>query len=288
VKSERSIEFPSARDFWQMHWKFEGKAQKAADQFALTGGKKLPESVENLGSVLSLLYRGACCHWGCRSGDSKEGHQIEWLTGRVVNLALSSYRLVRAAFYDESLMLTRGIGEIANLLWLFNADPAEQEAWVKADKKTRLRVFGPASVRDRLKSVPPMGAPISADRYSQLCEIGTHPVPGFAPGHYSGRGRPVLGVLLQPVGVFVSVTELNYAVATCAVALSKLLDPPNDVAKDLRTKSLSLIRSLGAFTVLNYDELLAEALKARDAGAEQHTAPDVPASAASPLRQGRG
>ena len=43
--------------------------------------------------------------------------------------ARACVRLLKFGFYDESLSLTRSIGEIANLLCLFTIDKAEPEKW---------------------------------------------------------------------------------------------------------------------------------------------------------------
>ena len=264
MTSEAHRAFPSERDFLEFQEAAVDLASQSTDEFTSQSGEKLPASLNGLGAVLSLLYRAACCAWGCKGGD----HQLEWLTGRVVNQGASAYRVIRAGYYDEALMLIRGIGELANLLWLFKAQPSEVEAWKISDRKQRMNNFGPGPVRKRLTKLEGIGPPISDERYRRLCEIGTHPVPGFAPGHFTGTGRPILGATLQPVGVFVCVTELSFAVAMCGVALAKLLLLEKTLADEIAQKSLALIRSLGAFTVLNYEELLAEAYrKERAAGA---------------------
>ncbi len=126
--------------------------------------------------------------------------------------------------------------------------------------KQALKQFGPGKVRNLLKATTPIGAPIDDDRYQALCEIGTHPRPAFAPGHYNGTGRPVLGMLVQPAGVYVTTTELDFAVAMAAVPLSRLLVADDEVRAALPAQALSLTRALGAFTILNYEELLKGAL----------------------------
>ncbi len=253
-----SQEFPVGCAFLDELEQSADVASRTADKFTRSSGEKLPASVEGLGNVMSLLYRAACCFWGCRGGD----HQVEWLAGRVINEGMSSYRLIRAAYYDESLMLTRGIGEIANLLWLFGHDPVALPAWQRATPRERLQDFRPQSVRRRLESQGGL-VPIDQERYQRLCEIGTHPTPGFAPGHYSGTGRPVLGVLLQPVGVYVAVTELCYSTAMSAHSATGLLGLGDEQRNQLAREAIGLIRSLGAFTVLNYEELLQKSLDNR-------------------------
>jgi len=252
---EEHSEFAVRREFLELIQKYNDEASQCADIFSAESGKALPATLDGLGTVLSLLYRIACCAWGCRGGD----HQMEWLTGRIVNHAVSSHRLIRAGSYDEALVLIRGIGEIANLLWLFDVNPTTLVEWKSADRRDRLVKFGPAKVRKLLAGATPLGAPIDDHRYRALCEIGTHPRPAFAPGHYTGTGRPVLGVLIQPVGVYMTVTELGFAVAMAAAPLSRLLDISDEVRLTLHTEAMALTRALGAFTILNYEELLQRA-----------------------------
>jgi hypothetical protein len=158
-------------------------------------------------------------------------------------------------------MLIRGMGELANLLWLFYEDRAELAAWKVADRKARLNNFGPAAVRRRLEVLNKMGPPIDAERYAALCEIATHPTPYLAPGHYTGRGRPVLGAILQEVGVFVCVNELAYAMAMVSIPIAVLVNASDEVRAEIKNQSMDLLRSIGSFTVLNYEEGLREAMK---------------------------
>lgn len=257
ISSDADAKFPTALEFLEQLETAEESCSRTTVTFTRQSGKKLPISVKGLGSLLSLLYRAACCAWGCKEGD----HQIEWLAGRVINQAMSSYRLIRAAYYDEALMLVRGIGEIANLLWLFDADVKEMATWKAASRKDRLNNFSPAAVRRKVEAHIGRAPLIDEKRYQRLCEVGTHPMPGFAPGHYSGTDRPVLGVMLQPVGVYVCFTELCYAVAVCARPLARLLNLEEERKKQIVMEAINLIGSLGTFTVLNYEEVLEEILK---------------------------
>lgn len=170
-------------------------------------------------------------------------------------------RLLRAGHYDESLVLTRGIGEIANLLCLFKNDPAELSGWKTATRSERLNNFGPAAVRKKIEKLGNIAASIDEERYRKLCEVGAHPVPGFAPGHYTGTGRPILSGIMQETGVFVCTTELGYAAAVAALWLIEPLGPSQEIKQLLFDKAVALMRSLGAFTILNYEELNAKALQ---------------------------
>lgn len=258
MNSEQHEKFPVGSDFLALLQELGDVASEKADHFIENGGRKLPASTTRLGNLLSYLYRLSCCAWGCSNGD----HVLEWLAGRVVNQAMSAHRLVRAANYDEALMLIRGIGEAANLLWLFMSDEMEFASWRTASRKERLSNFGPAAVRQKLeKKLGGNIIPIDRERYQRLCEVGTHPIPGFPPGHFSGTGRPALGGLLQEVGVFVSMTELGYAVSMCTLPLARMVDSPGEIKKAITDESRAILGDLGAFTILNYEELLH---KARD------------------------
>jgi hypothetical protein len=253
-----TTKFPVGRAFLDLTQELGDASSKNTDKFCAGAGESLPQTMEATGTTLSVLYRLACCYYGCRGGD----HQVEWLAGKFVNQAVAVHRLVRAAQYDEALMLIRGMGEIANLLWLFFQGRSELVAWKAADKKARLNNFGPAAVRRRLEALSvELGPPIDAERYAALCEIGTHPTPGLAPGHYSGTGRPVLGAILQEVGIFVCVNELAYTVAMAAIPMVVLLEGNDDLKAEVKEHSVRLLRSIGSFTVLNYEEGLREALK---------------------------
>jgi hypothetical protein len=249
--------FPMGDKFFKLINKQSNLCSKWTDEFAATSGQKLPSTVAEIGSTLSIMYRLACCAWGCGGGD----HQVQWLAGRVVNQALGAHSLVRGGFYDESLALIRGVGEIANLLWLFNIDVPQLGKWQKASPKARLEGFSPASVRRKLEQTVYRDVTITADRYRKLCEIGVHPMPGITPAHYTGTGRPMLGGMMQPVGVYVCLSELGYAVGASALPLIDLLNPDKDVKQLLFDASARLMNSLGGFNIITYDRLLKDALE---------------------------
>src|SRR4051794_36857888 len=108
--SEEPSEFPVGQEFLTLTQEIADASSKGADKFCAEAGERLPQTMEAAGTILSFLYRFACCYYGCRRGD----HQIEWLIGKFVNQSVSAHRLVRAAQYDEALTLIRGMGEIVN------------------------------------------------------------------------------------------------------------------------------------------------------------------------------
>src|SRR5687767_6395497 len=101
--------FPLDRAFLERIQELADEASKFADEEALKLGQRVPASLDGLGTLMAFVYGLTTCGWGCKGGD----HQIELLLGRVVNQAISAHRLMRSGFYDEALMLIRGMGEIA-------------------------------------------------------------------------------------------------------------------------------------------------------------------------------
>ncbi len=147
------------------------------------------------------------------------------------------------------------------MLWLFQFAPEELKRWKVADRHARRQEFSPVKVRVKLDQLSPHGAAIKQERYELLCEVGTHPVPGFAPGHFDGSGRPTLGQRYQQVGAMVAATELGLAVSSCSLPFSVLLEIGPSVASQLSSKSVQLVISLGKVSILNYEQIIREVLK---------------------------
>jgi hypothetical protein len=68
-------------------------------------------------------------------------------------------------------MLTRGIGEIANLLWVFERESDQFARWKTASERERRYDFAPGAVRKRLSQVLRVDPPIDDERYWRLCEV---------------------------------------------------------------------------------------------------------------------
>lgn len=209
-----------------------------------TLGLKAPQCLAQLGTVLSLSDRLATCWWGCRGGD----HLVERLIGRAVSSVRASLRLMSGGYYDEALSITRGVGEVANLLALFVADPTAFSKWTTADDRERRNNFGPAAVRRR---VADLGAPlpVSAERYAVLCEIGTHVTPRTNPQGHNPFGMPVLGGRFQEIGYLLALNELAVPFAFVSVFGAKLLDAPKEVVAEIQVASRAMIEFLGAINL---------------------------------------
>lgn len=230
---------PGGLRFLNLALSSEAVCEQATRSRLATLGKKAPECQENLGTVLSLLYAEACCAHGCVGGD----HFGQRLAGRVVSHALGSYRLLCAGYYDESLALSRNLGEVANLLWLFRHRPEEQERWRSADKRTRLREFSPVKVRLSIEAAG-LPVPIDETRYAGLCEIAVHVGPETAPQVHNPLGLPTVGSFFQEGGCLVSLNELAGATGACVAGLIPVLTL-EERSQRLKESTVSLLRSVG-------------------------------------------
>lgn len=193
-------------DYFAYVWRMSDYCEKVTDEQIPQMGKRLPLCVKRLERLNFLLARLGTCSWGCHGGD----HVVEYLLTRAVGTMQSSFRCIRTGFYDQSLTLTRSIGETANLLALFHADEALKAEWTAADRRTRLNKFGPVKIRILLEGKGEL-IPIEEERYRELSEIGTHPVPGNRPQDFSEHGRGQIGGRYQESALFITINELAYA-----------------------------------------------------------------------------
>jgi hypothetical protein len=173
--------------------------------------------LEQLGVVLSYLYRFSCCYWGCH----RRAHVIEYLAGRAVTSSGSALRVLFAGYYDESLALVRNVAEVGNLMNLFLAEPSNIRLWLDLPEHERRKKFGPVAVRKALENAWG-GAPISAEKYAWLSSIGVHAAPNVLPGAHNPEGRPILGCVFQQEGADVATSRLAWSVCTVAGPAAKL------------------------------------------------------------------
>ncbi len=230
---------PEGTAFLDLAFRTEDGCASATREILPSLGKKAPECHERLGDLLSLLYRGACCFYGCSEGD----HFGQHIAGRVVSHSLGSYRLLCSGYYDESLALSRNLGEVANLFWLFVHRPEELERWRQSDKKTRIKDFSAFRIRHVLEKE---GIPIPIDetRYAALCEVAVHVSPDTTPQAHNPQEIPTLGLVFQMKGFLASLNELSLATGVCAASLVPLLTLDGR-EQELKERSVSLVRAVG-------------------------------------------
>ena len=231
---------PRGAEFLEAAAKVEGQCAIESLSDIPKLGISVPACYECLGDVLSMLYAEASCFHGCQGGD----HFLQRVTARVVTHSLSSLRLALLGYYDESLALTRNLGEIANLLMLFAAKPDLLESWRIGDEARRKRDFSAVKVRLKLEELG-LSPPVNSNRYSLLSEVGVHLIPSVSPQTFNEHGRPTLGARFQYEGLICTLNELAVAVAESAGCVSALLQV--DERRDaLRIEARVLLNMVGS------------------------------------------
>ena len=216
-----------------------------------TLGKRAPETYRLVGTALSLLYRLAACHWGCRGGDHLEEHLLR----RFSNFAYASLRLATGGFYDESLGMVRGMAEIANLLQLFSIDPPSLNKWRIATAQERKSGFSPYRVplrTEQLKNLPV----VSQDTYQKLCEIGIHMTPISLYSSHDSTDRQYVGPQFTVAGLILCINQLAVTIKPMLPIVATCFAPQITVADKLNQCHDQLSRSIGHVTIDNYEDFI--------------------------------
>ena len=257
----KEICIPETLEFLELVWKQEDECEIDTDKLILNLGKRVSACLVNMGTVLSLLDRMASCWWACHGGD----HVIEYLCGRVASNARAALRMLRFGFYDECLLVSRSIGEIANLLYLFAIDEASLNDWKAASRQERMRTFRPVNVRQRIEKLS--SPPISEDQYRLLSECAAHVHPQTRPQSHNILGVPSAGASVQQEGVVVCVNELGLALSPVVVSASLILPLDIDIKERVFSECESLIENIGSITITEVDRyrrLVLASPRARD------------------------
>jgi hypothetical protein len=165
--------------FFAATWATEAECERITDDALPTLGKKAPKTLGSIEPVLVYLDTISSCYFGCNGGD----HAIERLLFRSCCRARAAIRLMRMGFYDESLMISRAVGEIANLLLLFACNPKAIQDWKNKEKWTQR----PIEIRKALEAAQQAIA-VDNKRYSLLSGLGAHSDPEFAPSSHNVCG----------------------------------------------------------------------------------------------------
>jgi hypothetical protein len=241
---------PEGVEFLRAAWEMEDRCEHISDDVIAKAGVKAPECLHKLGTMLSRLDRLSGCFWGCRGGD----HRIEFIAGRVSSSARAALRLLRLGFYDESLAITRSIGETANLFFLFVHDRSALSDWVSMDEKTRWKTFRPLKVREALeaKSLP---LPVTHERYSDLSEISVHVTPDTKPNVHHEHQRPSSGGYFKDVSALIALNELAAVVAIAAFAAAQLAELDDAHRKLVSEASHDLLLSVGGVSLATFKDV---------------------------------
>ena len=239
---------PEGLSFLRSLWEQEDKCETDTDGMFPKLGRKAPVCLERIGTVLFYADGMASCWWKCLGGD----HLIEYLCGRAASNSRAALRLIRFGFYDESLMLSRAIGETSNLLQLFFRDKARLDEWKKLPRKDRIKVFPPVKVRQALEGIgnPPL---IREDRYRILSEKAVHVQPETKPQSQNVFGIPTTGAYMQEEGILVCLNELALPLAGVVSFSANILALGDDLKEQTIAAARSLVEQIGGATITKID-----------------------------------
>lgn len=206
-------------------------------------GKKLPNAIEAMGSVLAYLDGLAACLWGCSAGD----HKAEYLVGRAVSISYGAILLTSSGQYDEALALIRVVGEITNLMALFTAEPQSFGEWKSMSEKDRRKAFAPFRVRKRVAATQ-TPLIVEDERYGLLSGL-IHAGPDGKPQAHGDTNRPRTVPRLQDTGLFKCTNELARCIALLPVFATQLIKCPDEIRGKIRKHARELAKNVGSIDV---------------------------------------
>lgn len=207
---------PRGDEFFQLLWEHREQQRVLTDSGWSDLGNVAPRTIESLGEVLPALYEFAICVPSCVLPD-RESHQARYIAGSCYSSAIASFDLIRVAQYQQSLILTRAVGEMANLLFLLIVDEEARDSLARGDDPPR-----PVEVRRRLGHSWLGRAPIDRDRYAALSRIGVHAVPTDPWISLSPSARTVVDGWREESGALAALNELALAVGAASVGAGVL------------------------------------------------------------------
>ena len=261
---------PEGRDFLELVWRQDDDCQAETDALLPSLGTKAPATLAHTGTVMSLLDRMASCWWMCQGGD----HRIEYLCGRAVSNARAALRLLRFALYDESLALSRAIGETANLMQLFTLDNSALRDWRNATPKQARKDFSPYQVRMRLEALSQAPA-ITQERYGLLSDRATHVGPHTVPQSHNILGVPFAGSHVQAEGTLVCLNELAVPLSLVSCFGAILLDLDKDTRLSILRSARSLAEHIGGAMITEIDEYHRQTLSDPETARKAATAANI-------------
>ncbi|MET8090795.1 hypothetical protein [Micromonospora sp. NPDC005220] len=239
---------PVGTDFMQIVRSQEDACDALTRQRLPFLGKRAPALVVELGTLLSWLDRAGSCWWGCANGDHLVEHAVAGSCGTV----RAGLRLAYLGFYDEALSLSRFVGERANLLALFKAEPASIDHWRNGDESARRRDFSAVRVRVALEKA---GKPIPTpeERYRQLSSFGSHP--GRTPQRHDPRIPPRMGGVFNEAGLLLALNELARGLILVAAFSAPLLPGKSIPRREIVSAALATAEQIGGANVMDIDGL---------------------------------
>ena len=238
----------TALGYLERAWSFEQSCEEETDSQLADMAKEGRSLIYNIGGGLEILSMMGSCFWGCNGED----HTVVYLCARAASNGHAAVRLLRMGYYDESLLLSRSIGETANLLALFCKDSKalaeyrqSQESWESAWQK-----FSPANVRKRLGDPP-----IDTHRYGSLSARSAHPRPDLNPQSFNLLKLPSTGMMFQQIGLLVSLNELVRPLAYACLSAVSLLDISDKVRQKILAEANDLLNRVGRLDLHGLEDM---------------------------------
>lgn len=257
---------PVGKDLLGLLFEGQDRVEAETDERLAKAGRKAPACYAEIGTVVGYLDRMSSCWWGCQGGH----HRIEYLCGRASSQTLAALRLMRFGLYDEALLLCRGVGEVANLLFLFRREPDSFGEWMTASEGQRRKNFSPFQVRMRL-SARGFEPPIGEDRYRRLSGRAAHVSPDTLPQAHNLLGQPGGGLGWQEAGAIVCLNEIATALALVTVAGSFVLSFDKALRDEIHQACRALVEHIGPVDLAHmekFDQQLRQDPDAQKAFAE--------------------
>ncbi len=99
---------------------------------------------------------------------------VQMLNLRTFNAMAASVKLMLSGYYLFSAQVLRDVLETVFLLDLFRTDAAAITVWRNADRKGRMKEFGPVKVREKLDARDGLTTMKRAKLYEQFSELAGH------------------------------------------------------------------------------------------------------------------
>ncbi len=210
-----------------------------------------PDLFDTLGAALSHLDRVSTCVWGCeeRDGDHLERHMI----ARTASNARAAIRLLLGGYLSEAMSLTRGIVEVANLMYLFMESERHLEQFRAADDRSRDVDFSPRKVVGKIRNLPGSKnqdslemANMNQGLHSKFSQEFTHFTRASAPMTYAiSRTAEIADPYVKATMLMGLVMVANW-VSTASFFADELLEQMEDRADAIDTK-MPLLRAARAY-----------------------------------------
>lgn len=244
---------PKGKDFYRWVFSLDSKKEElTSDIYRSDSEFNSIDTFEAIPAFLETIYIVATCGYGCKGGP----HVIEYITGRGYNLGISSIKLLRLGFYDESISLIRSISEIVNLFALFGIESESLSEWYHQTEKERIRNFSPAKVRTRLSSTE-LEPPISREYYSKMCEVGVHVNPATIPQGKNHIERALVGGFVVKEQAIAVLNDLANNLGWLVImSLRNSVDKDTFISETERLNPL--YDKIGSLSLENIDEYLKE------------------------------